>query len=248
MKKIIILVALIIATAFLLFGLEEVSEQENGNDYTTERAIEFVAEDDQEAQEIKVFEDEVEIFSLTIEELNQWTANNWDQFEETPQVGMRDIESDNFGFFDRAASISPDNEWLIFSVSDYAVATTTSLPILVNLDTGDMEFIQTPARGTVEDYVWNEESSKVAYTLGTARAGGDLLRVDDLDVMDISFELEGDDLLTQLESDVEANEFMPVFGQLNWAEDQLEFESEEPENEDRLEWIIDGDGENLSLK
>ena len=249
MKKIIILVILIIAAGFLLFGLGELEEPENGEVELPARSIEFLAEGEQEAQEIRVLEeDQEEVFSLTIEDLNQWTADNWDQFEETPQVGMRDVEPDNFGFFDRAASISPNNRKLIFSVSDYAAATTTSLPIVVDLETGEMEFIKTPTRGTVEEYVWNEDSSKVAYSLGTARAGGDYLRVDDIDQMDISFNLEGEYLLMELESDLEANEFMPVFGQLNWVGDQLEFETEDPESDDRLEWIIDGDGENLSIR
>ncbi len=245
MKKIIILIAIIIAAGFFIFGPEE---PENGDVEIPEREIEFIAEEDQEAQEIKVLQDEEEIFSMTIDELNQWTTDNWDQFEETPQVGMRDIEPDNFGFFDRAASISPDNRQLIFSVSDYAVATTTSLPILVDLESEEMEFIRTPARGSVEEYAWNDDSSKIAYTLGTARAGGDFLRVDDLSAVDIAFELEGDDLIVQLESDLDPTEFMPVFAQLNWSGDQLEFETEDPESDDRLEWVIDSDGENLSIR
>ena len=249
MKKIIILVVVIIAAGFLLFGLEDPEEPGNGEVELPARNIEFLAEEGQEAQEIRVLEEGSEdVFSLTIEELNQWTNENWGQFEEVPQVGMRDVESDGFGFFDRAASISPDNSKLIFSVSDYAVATTTSLPILVDLETEEMEFIKTPARGTIEGYAWNEDSSKVAYSLGTARAGGDYLRVDNIDQMDISFELEGEDLLTKLESGIEANEFMPVFGQLNWIEEGLEFETEDPGSDDRLEWIIDGDGENLSIR
>ena len=248
MKKIIIFIAIIVVGGLILFGLESSTEPENGEVELPEREIEFVAEEGMEAQEISVLEGEEIIFSLTIDELNEWTADNWDHFEEPPQVAMREVVSDGFGFFDRAASISPDNSRLIFSVSDYAAATTTSLPILVELETGDMEFIKTPARGTVEEYFWNEDSSKVAYTLGTGRSGGDYLRVDDIDQMDISFELEGEDLLTELESDIEANEFMPVFGQLNWVEDRLEFETEDPESDDRLEWIIDSDGENLSIK
>ncbi len=248
MKKIIILIVVILAAGFLLFGLETPQEPENGEVELPEREIEFVAEEDQEAQEIRVLENGEEIFSLTIDELNQWTSDNWDHFEEPPQVGMRDVEPDNFGFFDRAASISPNNRKLIFSVSDYAVATTTSLPIVVDLEIKEMEFIKTPTRGTVEEYVWDEDSLKVAYTLGTARAGGDYLRVDDVDEMDISFELEGGDLLAELESDIEASEFMPVFGQLNWIEEGLEFESENPQEEERLMWIVSEGGESLSLR
>ena len=247
MKKIIILAVVIIAAGFLFFGLEDPEGPENGEVELPARSIEFLAEEDQEAQEIRVLEeDQEEVFSLTIEELNEWTSENWDQFEEPPQVAMREVVPDGFGFFDRAASISPDNSKLIFSVSDYAAATTTSLPIVVNLETGEMEFIKTPTRGTIEEHVWND--NYLAYTLGTGRARGDYLRVDNIDEMDISFELEGEDLRMELESDVDASEFMPVFGQLNWTEEGLEFESENPQEEERLMWVVDENGENLSLR
>ena len=251
MKKIIILVIVILGAGFLLFGLETPEESENSEMELPGREIEFVAEEDQEAQEIRVLEDEEEVFSLTIEELNQWTADNWDWFEDPPQVGMREVEPDNFGFFDRAASISPDNSKLIFSVSDYSAATTTSILIVVDLEAEEMQMISTPAKGTIEEYAWDHNSVWIAYTLGTARAGGDYLRVDNLDQMDISFGLTGEDLLEVVDFDeeiVQPEDFMPAFGQLSWSENRIEFQSENPQEESNLSWSVDYGGDDLIIE
>ena len=238
------------AAGFLLFGLETPEEPENGEVELPEREIEFVAEEDQEAQEIKVSEEGEEVFSLTIDELNQWTADNWDHFEEPPQVGGRDVEPDNFGFFDRAASISPDNSRLVFSVHDYAVATTTAVVIVADLETGDMEMMDKATRGTPEEYAWSEDSSRVAYTLGTARAGGDFLRVDNVDDMEKVFEISEEDLLSIIDPDeevIDVGQFMPVFGDLDWEEEVLSFTTEDINSDEILSWIINQDGEGLEL-
>lgn len=246
MKKIIILLLIIAVGGLIFLGLNSSVEPENGEAELPEREIEFTAQESEEAQEIKVLEDEEEIFSLTIDELNEWTVDNWDRFEEPPQVAEREVVPDGFEFFDRAASISPQNDKLVFSVSDYAALTTTSIVIVVDLETEEMEMVMTPARGTVEEYIWNEDSSKVAYTLGTGRSRGDYLRVDDLEEMDIAFEIEGQDLLESLEEEeVDSTQFMPVFGQLNWEGEKLEFESEDPQSDNRLSWSVDEDGSNL---
>ncbi len=251
MKKIIIIsiIAIFVAGVFLI--LETPEEIENGEEVLPEREVEFVAEGDQEAQEIRVSEEGEEVFSINIDELNQWTIDNWDYFDEPPQVAMRDVEPGSFGFFDRAASISPDNQKLIFSVSDYAAATTTSILIVIDLETEEMEMMATPARGTVEDYVWDEDSSRVAYTLGTARAAGDFLRVDDLSAMDIVFELTEEDLLEIIDPDqevIEMGQFMPVFDDLNWEAERLSFTTESLDSDDRTSWVIDQDGNNLELE
>ncbi len=255
MKKIIILLLIIAGVGFIIYGLESPEDNDpEENNEITEREVEFIAEEDQEAQQIKVIEEdsnednEEEVFSLTIDDLNEWTENNWDQFDETPQVGPNNMNPGDFNFFDREASISPDNNKLAFSVSGYAALSTTSLVVVADLEEGEMDFITDPARGTVDEYTWSDDSTKLAYTLGTARAQGDYLRVDSIENMSMNFELEGEDLLEILEGKNEATQFLPIFNQLKWEEDQLKFTTEDPESDERLNWVINSNGENLTLE
>ncbi len=211
--------------------------------------VEFVPEEGIESQEIRVLNENNEImFQLSIDELNQWTEDNWDIFEEAPEVGGRLVDSDGFGFFDREASISPDNKRLVFSVSDYAVATTVSFVIVVDIDTGEMEMVNKPTRGSVEEYAWSDNGELIAYTLGTARAGGDFLRVDNVLEMKNSFTLSEEELLGVLDPDqelVEVGQFMPVFSNPEWLDDRLYFSTEHPDSNDQVNWSVASDGLDL---
>ncbi len=210
--------------------------------------IEFIPEEGIESQEIRVVNQDDEImFQLTIHELNQWTEANWNVFTETPEVGGREVDPGGFGFFDRAAAISRDNRSMIFSVSDYAVATTVSFLIVADIKSEEMNMISKPAPGSVEDYFWSEDNSLVAYTLGTARAGGDFLRTDDVIDFERRFILNEEDILEVLDPDqemVEVGQFMPVFKDLEWLENRLYFTTEHPEN-DEVRWSVDREGVDL---
>ncbi len=213
--------------------------------------VEFIPEGGIESQEIRVVSEEDEImFQLTIDELNQWTQENWDVFEEEPEVGGREVDSGGFGFFDRAAAISHDNRSMIFSVSDYAVATTVSFVIVADIKSGEMNMINKPAPGSVEDYFWSEDNNLVAYTLGTARAGGDFLGVDNVVDFERGFILNEEDILEVLDPDqevVEIGQFMPVFKDLEWSENRLYFATEHLEN-DRINWSVDREGTDLRIE
>ncbi len=213
--------------------------------------VEFVPEQGVESQEMRVLNEADEVmFQLTIEELNRWTEDNWDIFEEPPEVAMREVDPGGFGFFDRAASISPDNRRLVFSVSDYAAATTVSFVITADIESGELDMVDEPTRGSVEEYVWSEDGDLIAYTLGTARAGGDFLRVDDVRQMQKSFALSEEELLAVLDPDqelVEAGQYMPSFGELKWRDDRLYFSTEHPDN-DRVRWSVAADGSDLKME
>ncbi len=207
--------------------------------------VEFIPEDGIESQEIRVLNEEGDIvFQLTIDELNQWTEENWHVFEEKPEVGGREVDPTGFGFFDRAVSVSNDNRKMVFSVSDYAVASTTSFVIVVDIDSGEMEMVRDPSPGSVEDYFWSKDNDLVAYTVGTGRARGDFLLVDDVVNLERRFMLDERDILEALESDEEAGQFMPVFQYLKWSEERLYFTTEHPGN-DQVRWSIDKEGEGL---
>ena len=210
--------------------------------------IEFIPEEGIESQEIRVLNDDNDIiFQLTIDELNQWTEDNWGIFEEEPEVGGRSVDSGGFGFFDRAASISPNNQKIVFSVSDYAVATTISFVLIADFRTEEMSMINEPTRGGIENYYWSEDSSLIAYTTGTGRSRGDFLFVDNVIDFERNFTLEERDLLEILDPNqelIDPGQFMPVFEDLEWVEDRLHFTTEHPEN-NQVRWSINRDGIDL---
>ncbi len=198
----ILYIILFIGFVVLVGGLYMPTEDEEvdmENEFAEmELQVEFIPEDGIESQEIRVINEENEImFQLTIDELNQWTQENWDIFEEEPEVGGREVNPGGFRFFDRAASISPNNRNMIFSVSDYAVATTVSFLIVVDIKSGEMNMISNPALGGVEDYFWSEDNNLVAYTLGTARARGDFLRTDNVIDFKKEFMLNEEDIFSR---------------------------------------------------
>ncbi len=243
MKKIFLILILLIIGAFF-FGGDFLSTFEDPE--PRDLSVEFLPDEGMEAQEITVVEEEETVFSLEIEELNSWMEENWDRFDDPPTVAMRDIDPGGFGFFDRAASISPGGERLIFSVSDYAAATTTSIVVVADLETQELDLITDPVRGSVEAYAWKND--RVAYTIGTARAGGDFLRIDDLTEMRVGFELSEEDLVVFLDSEVEEGQYMPAFRDLNWDGDFLEFTTSDPDTEEDLHWRINFEGVDLELK
>ncbi len=251
----IIIVALVITVGYFFLEEDTVindNEIDEENEFQEmDLRVEFIPEEGIESQEIRALNEEDDImFQLTIDELNEWTGANWDIFDETPEVGGREVDPAAFGFFDRAAAISQNNRKMIFSVSDYAVATTVSFLIVADIESGEIDMIREPAPGSVEDYFWSEDSSLVAYTLGTARAGGDFLAVDDVINFERKFILTEEDLLEILDPDqemIEVGQFMPVFQDLEWEEDRLYFTTEHPED-DRVSWSISREGTELQIE
>ncbi len=220
-----------------------------------ELEVEFIPEEGIESQEIRVVDEEGNIvYQLAIDELVEWIENNWDIFEETPEVGGREVDPSNFGFFDRFASVSPDKKKLVFSVHDYAVATMTSFVIVADLDSGELSMVNEPARGSIEGFVWSGDSEAVAYSLGTGRAAGDFLSVDDVVNMEKKFTLSEEDILELIDYDeelVEVGQFTPFFRDLEWRDYShgysLQFTSDDPDN-GSLEWLIERDGSGLIRK
>lgn len=174
------------------------------------------------------------ILEYSIEEFNQWTKENWDVFEEVPQVGGRDVEPGNFGWFDETATISPDNEKLVFSVHDYAVATYTSFVGIIEIETKKVNLIKDPAPGDIDEFIWSPDSTHLAYTLGTGRAMGDYLQVDNVENLKKEFLLSQD----------EVKVIMPRFRDLKWEEDVFKFITDDGK-EGIIQWSIERDGTDL---
>ncbi len=218
--------------------------------------VEFLPDEGTEAQEIAVVDQHgFTVYSLTLDELKEWMQLNWDKFEETPEVGGREVEVDNFHFFDRHASVSFDNETLVFSVHDYAVLTTTTFLLVVDLEKEEISMLDETIGGTIEGFAWSDDSSFLAFTLGTARAAGDYLSVVNIDEMNKKFRISGDDIAEIMDPEeevVEEGQFMPNFHDLVWHEfphgHTLEFKAYDLEREEEIEWLIDSDGRGLIMK
>ncbi len=209
-----------------------------------EKSFEYVGE----RQAIQVFDPEGSlILEYSIEEFNQWTKENWHIFDEPPEVGMREVEPGNFGWFDKSASISPDFEKLAFSVHDYALASYASFIGVIDIETGEPGLVKDYARGSIDELIWSPQSSHIAYKLGTGRAQGDYLAVAGAENLREEFVLSEKDLLEALGYDREEfPSLMPEFRQLNWLAEgeRLEFVANKPDR-GSIKWSIKNSGEGL---
>ncbi len=198
-----------------------------------------------EREGLEIFDEEGElVLEYSIEDFNEWMEENWDVFEEDPQVGGRDVEPGTFGWFDRSASISPDFKKIAFSVHDYAVASYASFVGIMEIETGEVSLIKEYNMGSIREIIWSPTSTHIAYTLGTGRAEGDYLSVDSVETLEKEFTLSEKELLERLQDEVDF--LMPEFRELNWTEegDRIGFITNTP-NEGRIKWSIKKSGEDL---
>ncbi len=217
----IIIIVLIIVSGLIFYFLKE------------PEAIEKTLEYDREREKIQILDkNDNLILEYSIKEFNEWTKENWDIFEEPPQVGMREVIPGNFGWFDNTASLSPDFEKFVFSVHDYAVATYTSFIGIMDIRKEEVSLVKDPAPGGIEQLVWSSDSNYLAYTLGTGRAQGDYLGVSNTKTLEQEFILSEEDVGIT----------MPRFEGLYWKEEKLFFTT------NNIRWSINKNGTNLEKK
>ncbi len=163
------------------------------------------------------------MFEISIDEFRDWAINNWDNiFDERPSFGeIREVDPNNFYVFDGNGSLSPKNNYLAFSVNDYAVLTNISFIILVDIDSGELSMIKDYNQGGVRDIVWSEDENYIAYILDTARSGGDYLTVDNIVERKKEFIVSGEDVYDLQTSKEE--EILPFFEIIGWDDDNLIF-------------------------
>lgn len=214
--------------------------------------VNFIPKEGIEAQKIELVDrNDYTVYQLTINELREWLEDNWYVFPQPPEVGGREVSIDNFGFFDRFASVSPDNEKLIFSVHDYAAATSKTFVILADIEDESLSLLNEPLRGNIDSFHFTDDGRLVAFTLSTARAAGDFLSVIDVSQMNKKFILSEEDLLEIMDPEeemVELGQFMPQFRDLKWYNFNLEFRTNSIENDEDKVWLINSDGSNLRNK
>ncbi len=250
MKKNITIIVLIF---LIILGFRHaVLQEESGiqNDFTAKN-INYVGEGIATEEIIVTDKKDRPVFSISIEEFNEWTKEIWHLFDEDPEVGEREVVPGSFGFFDRTAKISPNHEKMVFSVHDYAIATTVSFLTVVDLESGKMNMIDPSARGEMGEVFWSPESDYISYGLSTARSGGEFVSVDDVNNLEKLITVSGNDVLEIMdpnENFAEFNRFMPRFRGLNWTDNyNLQFVSDSAQ-EDALPVIWNLNIEEKSLE
>lgn len=179
----------------------------------------------------------------SIDDFNEWTAAHWDEvFDERPSFGeMRDVDFDAFRQFDRGVALSPRDDVLVFSVSDYAAATTISFVGVLDIASGAVTLVDAANRGDLGLFHWSPGGRYVAYRLHTARAQGDGLSVDRVAPPKKQLSLTGTDLLAALDGTAPSppSSFRPAFDDLTWMDrGRLSMTSRVPQG-NRVRWRVD---------
>ncbi len=243
MKKIIVFLIFIVAIGIIVYFFYPSVE---------EKTIEYT----NNGEKIKILNEKNEIiFEYDIFEFQKWAKENWDNiFETRPAFGeVREVNPEYFYVFDNTAAISPSNNFLAFSVNDYAVATNISFVGKINIKTKEISLVKDKNIGGIRALIWSPKETHVAYILDTARSAGDYLSVDNILEMKKEFTLSDDDIIKALMEEEDANyqseiyaELMPDFRNIKWIEkgEKLEFISSSYDKK-AIRWNIDFNGKNL---
>ncbi len=202
----------------------------------------------EEGERMKVLDEKDNlIFDYSIEQFRNWAKDNWEEiFQEAPSFGkIRKVDPVNFYRFDQSFSLSPQQKLLVFSVHDYAAATTISFVGIINLKRKEIDLIKKEKKGSIEHFIWSPKEDYLAYSLDSARASGDYLSIDNLEEKRQEIFLTGEDILNYLK--VEKIGFMPEFNNLRWREDRLYFETSHFRNEKKIQWSVKQDGSDLRV-
>lgn len=245
MKKIfiVIFILIIVAVLVLIFFRAEDTEKHGPSE-----TIEYAAD----GEVIRVLDKEKNvIFEYSIDEFRGWVKEHWhDIFEEPPAFGeLRDVDPENFFRFDNTASLSPDRNFLAFSVHDYAALTSISFVGIIDFKTAEVKLISEASVGNLQNLIWSPRGSHLAYILDTGRAYGDFLSIDNATELKKEVMLSGDDILDSLENS-DPVEFMPRFRNLKWTEDgqKLKFTSNNIKERGMLNWSINVEGTDLARR
>jgi hypothetical protein len=223
----------------------ELLEKEDVEEVITKKIIEYI----EDRKGIRVLEENGEIiFEYWIHDFREWAKENWDNiFKEPPAFGgLRKVELEHFYSFNNTASLSPEYDYLAFSVHDYSVSINISFIGIVNLKNEEVNLVKEKNIGAIQNLFWSSEGNHVAYILDTARAQGDYLSVDNVKTMTKEFTLSEKELEKQLI--LEQSFFMPYFKDLEWKEDRVYFKTRDLENEGNIEWSIMKDGTGLEIE
>jgi hypothetical protein len=189
-------------------------------------------------------------YIYTIEQWQEWAKKNWSTLKLKPiimgELGVIGDEPEDFVQFN-SASLSLDKIKIAFAISSKEIALSTfSITGVLNLETKEVTIIPNILGGSVEKIIWSPNSTHFAYTIGTARAEGDKLSLDDVLNKKNNFVLDGERIGTIL-GETSPVHFIPQFRDLRWSfnGEKLYFKTNGKGSSGETEWVIDVDGTGL---
>lgn len=178
--------------------------------------------------------DGTEAFRFTIEDWRAWAQEHLVAGLGGPvTIGGVELEVSTFQSFG-FAEVAPGGRRALLVATTYAMLTTASVFTLLDPGTGDVAIVAEVAYGEVEAFAWSPDGRYVAYTLGSARANGDGLHVDDVKEGNRLLEFDAHAALAtdagaSLTAVVDGFEWFPGFRDLVWHDDGvLTFVSHDP--------------------
>ncbi len=236
----VILIALLIGGIFLFFQKDKFFSK----DETERLHLNFI----NEGEKIEVLDSDNIVYSLEIEDFRVWAKENWsDIFEEKPAFGdLREVEIDNFYNFNNTAIISPLDNHLAFSVSDYAALTDISFIGIVNLNNKELSLINKENIGAVQSMLFSPEENYIAYTLDTARAKSDYLTVDSVISKTKEITISEKNILNVTAENCE--ELHPQFSNLYFRNDNELYFTALNCSEEKIEWILNIENKEIKQK
>jgi hypothetical protein len=171
-------------------------------------------------------------------------------------VGDVELPASTFYAFAHA-EVTPDGDRVLLVATTDAMLTIASVLTLLDPATLALEVLAEVEYGDVEATAWSADGSFLAYTLGSARASGDALHVDDLASRRRILDLDARSALASevgatLGGVVDAFEWFPAFRDLAWAsDDAVEFVTNDPAagaEEGELRWRFDLESGDLSVE
>lgn len=143
--------------------------------------------------------------STRIYTIDEWRSDVkplWPElFPEPVTIGDIEQPPERFDLFGRA-TVSPEGDKLFFTTTTYAMATTMSVFGVLLSDTGDLKMMDEAKHGGMEDDVWSPDGRYLVYTLGSARAQGDFLKIDDLERFEQIIYLSQDEIIEALKDEI----------------------------------------------
>ena len=196
-------------------------------------------------------------FVYTLDDWRAWAVEQLGSSLGGPvRIGDQAMPPDTFHGFG-AAVLAPDAERVFVAAGAYAMLTTASVVGVLDARSLDFEAVGEPALGDVGEVAWSPDGRYVAYTLDTARAHGDGLRVDDMRALAMVRSIAGEDLLevaaaNGLTVETDARAWLPEIEGLDWSgAAELTFTTADPVDEAAeatLRWRIDADANALRLE
>ncbi|MBA2668093.1 MAG: hypothetical protein H0U69_13775 [Trueperaceae bacterium] len=188
-------------------------------------------------------DDDSTAFTVTIDAWRTWADEHLvEALGEAVRIGdqeMPPVTFDRFG----VARLAPDGARVAFTATAYAVLTTVSLLMLLDLTDGSLEVVRQPMFGGVGAMVWSPGGRYVALVLDGARASGDALRIDDTRERRRERSVSTADVLAAASAGhIDARQWLPGFRDPRWVDEhRLLITTNDPACSDdsgSVRWIV----------